>query len=129
MMTIRVAVWGPGSMGVIALRGVIDHPRLELVDLVVHSDAKAGRDAGELCGIDPVGVPATQDPAARDPAALLAGDADVVVSAAAANLRPADAIDDMVAILRAGKNVVSCSVVPLGYPEGADAGFTAPPRG
>jgi len=82
-VTIRVAVWGPGSMGVIALRGVIDHPELELVDLVVHSDVKAGRDAGELCGADPVGVVAT-----TDPAALLGGDADVVVYAAAANLRP-----------------------------------------
>lgn len=83
----KVGVWGPGSMGLIALRGVIDHPRLELVDLVVHSGAKAGRDAGELCGIDPVGVAATQDPAA-----MLAGDADAVVYAAAANLRPAEAI-------------------------------------
>lgn len=45
---IKVGVWGPGSMGVIALRGVIDHPQLELVDVVVHSDAKAGRDA-ESC--------------------------------------------------------------------------------
>ena len=59
----KVGVWGPGSMGLIALRGVIDHPQLQLVDLVVHSDAKAGRDAGELCGADPVGVTATQDPA------------------------------------------------------------------
>ena len=49
----KVGVWGPGSMGLIALRGVIDHPQLQLVDLVVHSDAKAGRDAGELCGADP----------------------------------------------------------------------------
>src|ERR1700727_2606039 len=118
----KVGVWGPGSMGLIALRGVIDHPQLQLVDLVVHSDAKAGRDAGELCGADPVGVTATQDPAE-----LLSGDADVVVYAAAANLRPAEAIDDMVSILRAGKNVVSCSVVPLVYPDGVDAGFTAPP--
>jgi 4-hydroxy-tetrahydrodipicolinate reductase len=61
-------------MGVIALRGVIDHFELELVGLVVHSDAKAGRDAGELCGTDPVGVVAT-----TEPAALLGGDADVVV--------------------------------------------------
>jgi hypothetical protein len=60
----KVGVWGPGSMGVIALRGVIDHPQLELVDVVVHSDAKAGRDAGELCGIAPVGwmPPRTQRP-------------------------------------------------------------------
>jgi len=122
-MAIRVAVWGPGSMGVIALRGVIDHPELELEGLVVHSDAKAGRDAGELCGVDPVGVVAT-----TDPAALLGGDADVVVYAAAANLRPLKAVNDMVSILRAGKNVVSCSVVPLVYPNAVDSAFTDPLR-
>lgn len=120
---IKVGVWGPGSMGVVALRAVIDHPELQLVDVVVHSDAKAGRDAGELCGIAPVGVVATQDPAA-----LLAGDADVVVYAAAANLRPLEAVADMVSILRAGKNVVSCSVVPLVFPDAVDAAFTDPLR-
>jgi 2,4-diaminopentanoate dehydrogenase len=119
----KVGIWGPGSMGVIALRGVIDHPQLELVDVVVHSDAKAGRDAGELCGIAPVGVIATQDPAS-----MLAGDADVVVYAAGANLRPLEAIADMVSILRAGKNVVSCSVVPLVYPDAVDVAFTDPLR-
>lgn len=122
-MAIGVAVWGPGSMGVIALRGVIDHPELELVDVIVHSDAKAGRDAGELCGAGPVGVIAT-----KDPAAMLAGDADVVVYAAAANLRPLEAISDMDSILRSGKNVVSCSVVPLVYPAAVDAAFTDPLR-
>jgi 2,4-diaminopentanoate dehydrogenase len=120
---LKVGVWGPGSMGVIALRGVIDHPELELTDLVVHSDAKAGRDAGELCGIAPVGVVATQDPAD-----LLAGDADAVVYAAGANLRPLEAVEDMVSILRAGKNVVSCSVVPLVYPDAVDGAFTDPLR-
>jgi hypothetical protein len=122
----KVGVWGPGSMGLIALRGVIDHPELELVDLVVHSDSKAGRDAGELCGIAPVGVTATQDPAA-----MLAGDADVVVYAAGANLRPLEAVQDMVSILRAGKNVVSCSVVPLVFPDAPEperAAFTDPLR-
>ncbi|QQK52100.1 dihydrodipicolinate reductase [Mycobacterium avium subsp. paratuberculosis] len=119
----KVGVWGPGSMGVIALRGVIDHPQLELVDLVVHSDAKAGRDAGELCGVAPVGVVATQDPAA-----MLAGDADVVVYAAGANLRPLEAVEDMVSLLRAGKNVVSCSVVPLVFPDAVDSAFSEPLR-
>jgi len=99
-------------MGVIALHGVIDHPQLELVDVVVHSDAEAGRDAGELCGIAPVGLVATQDPAP-----MLAGDADAVVYAAGANLRPLEAVQDMVSILRAGKNVVSCSVVALVFPD------------
>jgi hypothetical protein len=122
-MAVRVAVWGPGSMGVIALRGVIDHPELELVDLVVHSDVKAGRDAGELCGANPVGVVAT-----TDSTALLGGEAEVVVYAAAANLRPLEAVNDMVSILRAGKNVVSCSVVPLVYPDAVDAAFTDPLR-
>jgi 2,4-diaminopentanoate dehydrogenase len=122
-VTIRAAVWGPGSMGVIALRGVIDHPELELVDLVVHSDVKAGKDAGKLCGIDPVGVVAT-----TDPARLLDGDADVVVYAAAANLRPLEAVNDMVSILRAGKNVVSCSVVPLVYPNAVDPAVADPLR-
>ncbi|AYE93812.1 dihydrodipicolinate reductase [Mycobacterium paragordonae] len=120
---LKVGVWGPGSMGLIALRGVIDHPRLQLVDLVVHSDAKAGRDAGELCGIEPVGVVAT-----TDPAAMLAGDADAVVYAAAANLRPLEAVEDMASILRAGKNVVSCSVVPLVFPDAVEPGFTEPLR-
>ena len=122
-MAIRVAVWGPGSMGVIALRAVIDHPELELVDLVVHSDAKAGRDAGNLCGAGPVGVVAT-----TDPSALLGGDADVVVYAAAANLRPLEAVNDMASILSAAKNVVSCSIVPLVYPNAVDAAFTDPLR-
>jgi 2,4-diaminopentanoate dehydrogenase len=122
-VAIRVAVWGPGSMGVIALRGVIDHPELELVDLVVHSDVKVGRDAGQLCGADRVGVVAT-----TDATGLLGGDADVVVYAAAANLRPLEAVNDMVSILRAGKNVVSCSVVPLVYPNAVDAAFTDPLR-
>jgi 4-hydroxy-tetrahydrodipicolinate reductase len=110
-------------MGIIALRGVIDHPELQLTDLVVHSDAKAGRDAGELCGIAPVGVVATQDPAPT-----LTGNADVVVYAAGANLRPLEAVGDMVSILRAGKNVVSCSVVPLVFPDAVDGAFTDPLR-
>jgi hypothetical protein len=102
----NVAVWGPGSMGLIALRGVIDHPQLRLVDHVVHSDAKAGRDAGELCGAAPVGVAATQDPRA-----LLSGDADAVVYAAAANLRP-----DLPLITgsRTGRRVASCGANPWG---------------
>ncbi|MGH3722855.1 MAG: NAD(P)H-dependent amine dehydrogenase family protein [Mycobacterium sp.] len=118
---VKVGVWGPGSMGVIALRAVIDNPELQLTDVVVHSEAKVGRDAGELCGTSAVGVLAT-----ADQETLINGDADVVVYAAAANLRPLEAIADMVSLLRAGKNVVSCSVVPLVYPEGVDDALTRP---
>jgi 4-hydroxy-tetrahydrodipicolinate reductase len=110
-------------MGLIALRAVIDHPELELVSLIVHGDSKAGRDAGELCGIGPVGVVATQHADA-----VPHSDAEVVVYAAAANLRPAEAIADMAAILRSGKDVVSCSVVPLVYPDAVDGALTDPLR-
>ncbi|WP_216897760.1 NAD(P)H-dependent amine dehydrogenase family protein [Nocardia alni] len=118
---IKTAVWGPGSMGLIALRAVIDHPALELSGLVVHSDRKVGRDAGRLCGIDDIGVVAT-----NDPGAVLSGDTEVVVYAAAANTRPAEAIADMASILRAGKDVVSCSVIPLVFPDTVDDALTAP---
>ena len=41
------------------VRAVIEHPDLELVGLYVHSADKAGRDAGELCGLGTTGVVAT----------------------------------------------------------------------
>lgn len=59
--TYRVVQWATGNIGTRALRMVIEHPRLELVGLHVHSDSKAGKDAGELAGVPPVGVKATRD--------------------------------------------------------------------
>ncbi len=62
---------------------------------------------------------------------MLAGDADVVVYAAGANLRPLEAVEDIASILRAGKKVVSCSVVPLVFPDAPGperAAFTDPLR-
>lgn len=55
----RVVQWATGNIGTKALRGVLDHPRLTLAGLYAYSADKAGRDAGELCGRDPVGVTAT----------------------------------------------------------------------
>lgn len=57
---IRVVQWATGNIGTRSLRAVIEHPDMDLVGLYVHSDAKAGRDAGELCGIGPVGIKATR---------------------------------------------------------------------
>jgi 4-hydroxy-tetrahydrodipicolinate reductase len=57
----RVVQWATGNIGLHSLRAVIEHPELELVGLYVYSDAKAGRDAGDLCGLGPTGVLATQD--------------------------------------------------------------------
>lgn len=58
---IRVVQWATGNIGTRSLRATIDHPQLELVGLLVHSEEKAGRDAGELCGASPTGVIATRD--------------------------------------------------------------------
>ena len=57
----RVVQWATGNIGLRSLRAVIEHPELELVGLFVYSDAKAGKDAGELCGLPPTGVTATKD--------------------------------------------------------------------
>ncbi len=57
----RVVQWATGNIGLRSLRAVIDHPDLELVGLYVYSDAKVGKDAGDLCGLPPVGVVATRD--------------------------------------------------------------------
>lgn len=57
----RVVQWATGNIGLRSLKAVIEHPDLELVGLYVYSDAKAGKDAGELCGLPPVGVVATRD--------------------------------------------------------------------
>lgn len=59
--THRVVQWATGNVGSRALRRAIEHPGLELVGVYVHSEDKVGRDAGELCGLDPVGIAATHD--------------------------------------------------------------------
>lgn len=58
--TYRVVQWAAGRIGQSAMRAVIGHPNLELVGVFVHSEEKAGRDAGELCGLEPIGVKATR---------------------------------------------------------------------
>lgn len=111
----KVIQFATGNVGTLALRAVIEHPDLELVGLWVHSADKAGRDAGELCGLDPVGVVATNS---LDE--ILALDADVVSHNSTGDLRPQEAVDEMAALLRSGKNVVSSSVISLLHPDSAD---------
>ena len=120
-MGYRVIQWSTGNVGRYALRGIIGHPGLELVGVWVSSEAKAGRDAAELCGLnEPTGVLAT-----NDADALLSMDADCVSYTATGDLRPLEAIQDMSKILSSGKNVVSSSIVPLVHPGGAGEAFTA----
>jgi len=112
----KVIQWSTGHVGICALHGILNHPDLALVGLWVHSADKVGRDAGELCGLPPVGVTATDDVDA-----LLALDADAVCYTATADLRPWEAVGDICRILESGKNVVSSSLVQLLHPPKADA--------
>ena len=116
-MTYRVIQWATGTVGIHAVPAIVAHPDLELAGLWVHSDSKAGRDAGELCGGPPVGVLATQDADA-----LLALEADAICYTANSDLRPGEVVDDIAAMLAAGKNVVNTSYVPLLYPKAAGDG-------
>jgi hypothetical protein len=118
-MSLRVIQWSTGNVGRYALRAIIGHPELELVGLFVSSEAKDGKDAGELCGVPPVGVKAT-----RDIDALLGLEADCVCYTADAGMRPGEAVEDMAKILASGKNVVSCSMVGLVHPTTLNDMFT-----
>ncbi|NUP26185.1 MAG: dihydrodipicolinate reductase, partial [Nocardia sp.] len=100
-MSYRVVQWATGSVGRAALECIIDHPELELVGCWVHSPDKSGRDVGELLGRPPLGVTTTDS---LD--AILALAADAVVYAP---LLPRP--DDVAALLRSGKNVVT----PVGW--------------
>ncbi len=119
-MTLRVAQWSAGNVGRAAVQTIVNHPELELVDLIVHSSDKVGRDAGELCGIPAVGVAATDDIDA-----VIARRPDCISYTATGDLRPAGAVADMCRALEAGINVVSTSVVPLVHPKSADQGLVS----
>ncbi|MFO8010500.1 MAG: diacylglycerol kinase [Dehalococcoidia bacterium] len=110
-MTYRVIQWSTGNVGASALRAIINHPELELTGVWVYHDEKAGRDAGELCGLEPVGVKATQDSDA-----LLAAGADCVCYTSDVRIDPMGTIDEICRILRSGKNVVTSSLLSLVYP-------------
>jgi hypothetical protein len=108
---VRVIQWATGTVGKHAVRAVHRHPELELVGAYVYSAHKAGRDVGEICGVDPIGVTATSD---RDE--ILALDADCVLYMPQGEMNPMGALDDICALLASGKNVVSTAVTALIYP-------------
>jgi hypothetical protein len=97
MKTYRVVQWATGNIGTRSLRSVIEHPGLELAGVYVHSADKAGRDAGELCGLDATGVLATTD---VDEIVELGADCVLYMP------RALDA-DDVCRVLAAGTNVVT----------------------
>lgn len=110
-----VVVWGTGNIGRTAVRSVVAHRGLDLVDVIVSNPAKIGKDAGELADIDPIGIVATDDSAA-----VLARRPDAVVYAASGDTRPDDALADVLACLRAGASVVTPAIYGLLHPPTAN---------
>jgi hypothetical protein len=103
-MAIRVVQWTTGNIGKRSVRAIVDHTDLELVGCYAWSADKVGRDAGELCDLDPVGVIATDD---VDALLALAPDC-VVYNPMWPN------VDELVRILEAGVNVVSTAAFITG---------------
>jgi hypothetical protein len=107
---LRVVQWTTGNVGKESVKAIVANPGLELVGCYAWSPDKVGVDAGELAGIDPVGVAAT-----NDVDALLALAPDCVV------YNPMwPSVDELVRILEAGINVVATAAFITGTNFGAE---------
>ncbi|MFJ5550877.1 dihydrodipicolinate reductase [Streptomyces sp. NPDC093225] len=106
---IPTVVWGTGNVGRAAIRAVEAHPALQLTAVLVHDPAKVGRDAGALAGLDrALGVAATDDVGA-----VLGARPRAVVYAASGDIRPDEALADVVRAVAAGAVVVTPALYPL----------------
>jgi hypothetical protein len=107
---VRVVQWTTGNVGKRAVRAVVANRDLELVGCYAWSADKVGRDVGELCGIDPIGIAATDDVDA-----LLGLNPDCVMY----NPMWPD-VDEVIRILESGANVVSTAAFINGRALGED---------
>jgi 2,4-diaminopentanoate dehydrogenase len=109
-MALRIVQWTTGNVGKESVKAALANPNLEVVGCFAWSPSKVGVDVGELAGVGPVGVTATDDVDA-----LLALRPDCVV------YNPMwPSIDELVRILDAGINVVSTAAFINGRRLGAD---------
>ena len=109
---IRVSLIGTGNCGALALKQLVADERFELTGVWVSSDAKVGKDAGELAGLDvTTGVAATND---LD--AIIAAKPQCIVYTAMGDVRLPDAMADVRKILAAGIDVVGSGLGVLQYP-------------
>ena len=97
--TYRVIQWMTGDVGQVGVRHFTDNPVFDLIGVLVHSEDKVGKDAGEIAGIGPIGVLATDDVES-----IIAMDADCVFYTPVIM-----DVDTVCRLLRSGKNVVTTS--------------------
>jgi 2,4-diaminopentanoate dehydrogenase len=102
-LAIRVVQWATGAVGRGALAELIENPSFQLVGVLVYDPAKAGLDAGALCGLPPTtGVIATSD---KD--AIFALEAEVVVHTASKAHAVETNAEDICRLLASGTNVIT----------------------
>ena len=117
----RVAHVGTGATGREALRGIIAHPDLELASLWVASADKVGRDAGELVGINPVGIAAVDS---LDEALDCGPD---VLSYCGNGLgRETEVVSEVARALECGVDVITISLLGMLYPPAGPAELRVP---
>jgi 4-hydroxy-tetrahydrodipicolinate reductase len=103
--------WTTGNVGVRAARAVTRHPGMELVGCFAWSGDKVGRDIGEVIGIDPIGVAATDD-----------ADALLALAPDCVSYNPLwPNVGEMSRILRAGANIASTAGFITGRGLGEEA--------
>ena len=110
-MAKRVVVWGTGFVGKLVIAEIVRHPGFELMGVGVSNPDKVGRDVGDICGLDPVGVTATDDVEA-----LVALRPDALVHYGPTAAYPDDNIRVIGAFLRAGIDVCSTAMTPWVWP-------------
>ena len=101
----RVVQWTTGNVGKSSVEALAKNPNYELIGCYAWSKDKAGHDVGELVGIEPLGIAAT-----NDVDALLALKPDCVVY----NPMWID-VDELARILSAGVNVVASASFITGH--------------
>ena len=103
-MSIRVVQWTTGNVGTQSVKAITANPSLELVGCFAWSPDKVGVDVGDLVGMAPIGVAATDDVDA-----LLGLEPDCVV------YNPMwPSVDELVRILESGINVVATAAFITG---------------
>lgn len=117
---LKIIQWATGSAGKMAARAVHNAPGMELVGCYTTTDAKNGKDLGDICGIGPIGVIAT-----TDKEAIYATPADCVLHMSMEEgpvEKALAAVDDICRMLESGKNVVSVAGTLTFYPKGIGHG-------
>lgn len=109
-MALRVLQWSTGRVGSACARGILAHPHLELAGLGVYASDKIGRDAGEIVGVDAIGLKAVSVEA------LAEIDADCVVHTPKGEFDPDTTVRDVCTLLASGKNVCSTALMSLVHP-------------